>query len=71
MTRAKALMIVIGNSEVLIYDSNWLFLINSCIKNSGYKGNELRKINKPGNCLDDNKYPERIGWSNALKFNFE
>ena len=38
VTRAKALLIVVGNPEVLILDPMWRALIKFIIENGGYTG---------------------------------
>lgn len=38
VTRAKALLIVVGNPEVLILDPHWRALIKFIIDNGGYTG---------------------------------
>lgn len=38
ITRAKALLIVVGNADILQLDPNWKQFIDYCIKNDGYKG---------------------------------
>lgn len=41
VTRAKALMIAIGNPNVMAHDENWGALINQCVENHAYIGCEF------------------------------
>lgn len=38
ITRAKALLIVVGNADLLQLDPCWKTFIDYCIDNGGYKG---------------------------------
>eukprot|EP00026_Physarum_polycephalum_P001055 Phypoly_transcript_01056.p1 GENE.Phypoly_transcript_01056~~Phypoly_transcript_01056.p1 ORF type:complete len:1229 (+),score=283.06 Phypoly_transcript_01056:43-3687(+) len=44
VTRAKALLIVVANPEILALDENWLELIRYCVDNNSYTGVELPDI---------------------------
>ncbi|XP_070557357.1 uncharacterized protein [Ptychodera flava] len=41
ITRAKALLIIIGNPHVLVQDYYWLQLLRYCVRNNAYTGCEL------------------------------
>lgn len=43
-TRAKALMILLGNPYVLSLDSNWKILLQYCLENGGYTGCDCANI---------------------------
>lgn len=38
VTRAKALMIIIGNPRILCFDKCWRALLQHCLRNGGYTG---------------------------------
>jgi superfamily I DNA and/or RNA helicase len=38
LTRAQALLIVVGNATLLSIDENWKIFIDFVIKNEGYRG---------------------------------
>ncbi|XP_028398184.1 RNA helicase Mov10l1-like isoform X2 [Dendronephthya gigantea] len=46
ITRAQALMIVIGNPHVLVKDSNWRALLQYCLENKSYLGCDLPFLNE-------------------------
>lgn len=52
ITRAQALVIVIGNPQVLYSDTHWKAYIDFCIENSGYTGCAFVPHGKP---KDDEK----------------
>lgn len=67
LTRAKALMIVIGNPNALKIDKNWLSLMNTCIENKSCRGIPFGgKIQQPLHCLDVNRLSKNIISSNSL-----
>lgn len=55
VTRAKALLIVIGNPAVLQYDANWFSFISYCVENGAVLGSKFS--------LDP-----RTDWSRVRKF---
>lgn len=50
ITRAKALLIVIGNGDVLKTDERWRHFIEFCVNNKSVKGKQFH--------LDNNEYLE-------------
>ncbi|XP_077977756.1 uncharacterized protein LOC144433319 [Glandiceps talaboti] len=46
ITRAKALLVVIGNPYVLVQDYHWLSLLHYCIKNNAYIGCDLPNLDE-------------------------
>ena len=62
-------MIIIGNSNILKYENNWLELMNICMKNNSWKGEAIKeKIKKPNDCLTDNRKEKSIIWSHFLPY---
>lgn len=53
-TRAQALMIVVGNPDILQTDPCWRALIQYCIEQGGYKGE------RPKESVDENLNPNDI-----------
>jgi superfamily I DNA and/or RNA helicase len=49
LTRAQALVIVVGNPYVLCTDPHWNALLQHCIRNKGYRGPSLAPPEDPGN----------------------
>ncbi|CAG5133124.1 unnamed protein product, partial [Candidula unifasciata] len=56
LTRAQALLIIVGNPVVLRQDQNWNLLINYCVDNGGYTGCQLPRVPVKGS--DDEKTSE-------------
>lgn len=46
ITRAKALVIVIGNPEVLVQDPHWGSLLRYCVEHQGYVGVPLPPLDQ-------------------------
>lgn len=42
LTRAKALLIVVGNPTVLQIDKHWNYFLNFCVRNDAYKGMDFK-----------------------------
>lgn len=66
MTRAKKLMIVIGDPDVLKIDRHWLHIVNMCLEKKSVKGQSItqEKIRQPRFCLDPTEKKKSLSSSN-------
>ncbi|CAE7547861.1 mov10b.1 [Symbiodinium microadriaticum] len=62
VTRAKALLIVIGSPDILWHDPNWRELIRHCVSNGGYIGQPL-----PADADGDGEVEEDADMSAAIQ----
>ncbi|XP_032898205.1 helicase MOV-10 isoform X3 [Amblyraja radiata] len=53
MTRAKALLIVVGNPVILAKDRNWDKFLNHCVINEGYIGHKFEDDDIENNLIDN------------------
>lgn len=54
ITRAQALMIIVGNPHVLYKDTNWCALLKYCLDNNGYIGCDLPVLGNGIREMDEN-----------------
>jgi len=47
ITRAQALLVIVGNPIVLCYDAYWCAMLQYCVMNNCYTGCELPSLNQP------------------------
>ena len=48
ITRAQALLIVVGNPHVLAVDPHWRALLQHCVKHGAYRGEPLPPLDAAG-----------------------
>ena len=48
VTRAKALLVIVGNPRVLSHDDHWGELLRYCVDRGGYTGCDLPALQGPG-----------------------
>lgn len=66
LTRAKALLIVVGNPIVLQIDIHWRYFLNFCISNKAYKGMAFDFKNETDNLFQHSKSVSKSRKSNPL-----
>lgn len=70
MTRAKKLMIVIGDPDVLKIDQHWLHIVNVCLKENSTKGQSItqEQIRQPRYCFDPAEKKKSLSSSNLYAY---
>ncbi|KAG1654294.1 putative helicase mov-10-B.1 [Nymphon striatum] len=72
ITRAKALLIVVGNPHILLKDFHWKEMIQYCVENKSYIGSSLNKEDHTEDVLERCNYfglrPESIDSNAAESF---
>lgn len=69
LTRAKALLIVVGNPEILQIDEHWRYFLDFCLRNNAYRGMDFKFENVMGDSFKNKRTISRPKNSQSKSLN--